>query len=220
MQSKALRLTLMAAFLIGLPIAALAQSSPFGLGGGTTGGGGGGSILGSGSAGGSSGGAAGSSITSGSSGATAGYGGYGSNGSALGTGSSANVGVTSMSLGSGGRASGYGNAGTLGVGGATVGGMPTGYGSSGTSGGSLGIGGATIGGMPAGKIIPLYEAARAEAGDQPLAYLAASGLLARTRRHDTVIIVTGAGSGPLIPKGENDGPVGAAVPNGVTVPAV
>src|SRR3984893_9182242 len=66
-------------------------------------------------------------------------------------------------------------------------------------------------GMPAGKIIPLYEAARAEAGDQPLAYLAASGLLARTRRHDTVIIVTGAGSGPLIPKGENDGPVGAAV---------
>ena len=66
-------------------------------------------------------------------------------------------------------------------------------------------------GMPLGKIIPLYEAARAEAGDQPLAFKAASGLLDSTRRDDTVIIVTGAGSGPLIPKGENDGPVGAAV---------
>jgi hypothetical protein len=66
-------------------------------------------------------------------------------------------------------------------------------------------------GMPAGKIIPLYQAARAEAGDQPLAYKAASGLRACTGRHDRVIIVTGAGSGPLIPKGENDGPVGAAV---------
>src|SRR2546429_9415942 len=65
-------------------------------------------------------------------------------------------------------------------------------------------------GMPAGKIIPLYEAARAEAGGEPLTYKAASGLLASTRRHDSVIIVTGAGSGPLIPKGENDGPVGAA----------
>jgi hypothetical protein len=66
-------------------------------------------------------------------------------------------------------------------------------------------------GMPAGKIIPLYEAARAEAGDEPLTYKAASGLLASTGRHDKVLIVTGAGSGPLIPKGENDGPVGAAV---------
>jgi hypothetical protein len=66
-------------------------------------------------------------------------------------------------------------------------------------------------GMPAGKIIPLYEAARAEAGHQPLTFKAASGLLDRIRRHDSVIIVTGAGSGPLIPKGENDGPVGAAV---------
>jgi hypothetical protein len=66
-------------------------------------------------------------------------------------------------------------------------------------------------GMPAGKIIPLYDAARAEAGDQSLTYKAASGLFDRTSRHDTVLIVTGAGAGPLIPKGENDGPVGAAV---------
>jgi hypothetical protein len=66
-------------------------------------------------------------------------------------------------------------------------------------------------GMPAGKIIPLYEAARAEAGDQALAYKAASGLVQRARRGDNVLIVTGAGSGELIPRGENDGPVGAAV---------
>jgi hypothetical protein len=66
-------------------------------------------------------------------------------------------------------------------------------------------------GMPAGKIIPLYEAARAEAGDQPLIYRAAAGLVQSTRKGDTVIIVTGAGSGDLIPMGENDGPVGAAV---------
>ncbi len=66
-------------------------------------------------------------------------------------------------------------------------------------------------GMPAGKIIPLYDAARAECGGEPLAFRAASSLLSRTRRHDNVLIVTGAGSGPLIPNGENDGPVGAAV---------
>ncbi len=66
-------------------------------------------------------------------------------------------------------------------------------------------------GMPGGKIAPLYEAARSESGGEPLAFRAAAGLLARTRRHDNVLIVTGAGSGPLIPNGENDGPVGAAV---------
>src|SRR2546423_5619861 len=66
-------------------------------------------------------------------------------------------------------------------------------------------------GMPAGKIIPLYDAARAEAGHKSLTYKAAAGLLDRTSKHDRVLIVTGAGSGPLIPKGENDGPVGAAV---------
>jgi hypothetical protein len=66
-------------------------------------------------------------------------------------------------------------------------------------------------GMPSGKIIPLYDAARGEAGDRPLAFTAAAGLLSRVRRRDKVLIVTGAGSGPLIPYGENDGPVGAAV---------
>jgi len=66
-------------------------------------------------------------------------------------------------------------------------------------------------GMPAGKIIPLYDAARAEGGGAPLAHRAAAGLLAACGGHDNVLIVTGAGSGPLIPNGENDGPVGAAV---------
>src|SRR5260221_7526763 len=65
-------------------------------------------------------------------------------------------------------------------------------------------------GMPANKIAPLYDAARAESGT-PLAYRAVMGLLAAVQRHDHVLIVTGAGSGSLIPKGENDGPVGAAV---------
>jgi len=66
-------------------------------------------------------------------------------------------------------------------------------------------------GMPNGKIAPLYEAARAEAANQPLAFAAASGLVAHVHSRDRVLIVTGAGSGSLIPKGENDGPVGAAI---------
>src|SRR5260370_20356593 len=66
-------------------------------------------------------------------------------------------------------------------------------------------------GMPHGKIGPLYEAARAEGGGLPLVYRAAQGLIGAVRRGDTVFIVTGAASGPLIPKGENDGPVGGAV---------
>jgi D-glutamate cyclase len=66
-------------------------------------------------------------------------------------------------------------------------------------------------GMPNGKIGPLYEAARAEAGDWPLAFKAASGLVANVHSRDRVLIVTGAGSGPLIPLGEDDGPVGAAI---------
>jgi hypothetical protein len=65
--------------------------------------------------------------------------------------------------------------------------------------------------MPNGTIAPLYEAARAEGGGEPLTYRAAAGLIKHVRRGDNVFIVTGAGSGALIPQGENDGPVGAAV---------
>ncbi|HZT95857.1 MAG TPA: glutamate cyclase domain-containing protein [Chloroflexota bacterium] len=64
-------------------------------------------------------------------------------------------------------------------------------------------------GMPADKIRHLYDAARADAG-APLAFRAADGLVRAIARHEPVLIVTGAGSGPLIPNGENDGPVGAA----------
>lgn len=66
-------------------------------------------------------------------------------------------------------------------------------------------------GMPHGKIAPLYEAAREEGGGRPLTLRAAEGLREHVRRGDTVIIVTGAGTPPLLPKGENDGPVGAAI---------
>ncbi len=66
-------------------------------------------------------------------------------------------------------------------------------------------------GMPHGKIAPLYEAARAEGGGRSLTLRAAEGLREHVHRGDTVIIVTGAGTPPLLPKGEDDGPVGAAV---------
>jgi D-glutamate cyclase len=66
-------------------------------------------------------------------------------------------------------------------------------------------------GMPHGKIVPLYEAARDEGGGRPLTLRAAEGLREHVRHGDTIIIVTGAGAPPLLPKGENDGPVGAAV---------
>src|SRR5919106_548267 len=66
-------------------------------------------------------------------------------------------------------------------------------------------------GMPRGITRPLYEAARAEGGGRPLTLRAAEGLVERVRRGDNVFIITGAGTPPLLPRGENDGPVGAAV---------
>jgi hypothetical protein len=65
--------------------------------------------------------------------------------------------------------------------------------------------------MPHDTITPLYEAARAEGGGEPLTLRAAAGLVSKVHAGDTVFIITGAGSGELIPQGENDGPVGAAV---------
>ena len=53
--------------------------------------------------------------------------------------------------------------------------------------------------MPNGTIAPLYEAARAEGGGEPLTYRAAAGLIKHVRQRDNVFIVTGAGSGALIP---------------------
>ncbi len=65
--------------------------------------------------------------------------------------------------------------------------------------------------MPHSMIAPLYEAARAEGGGDPLTFRAAEGLIREVGPGDVVLINTGAGSGELIPNGENDGPVGAAV---------
>lgn len=65
--------------------------------------------------------------------------------------------------------------------------------------------------MPYGKITPLYEAARAEAGGVSLSLAAAAGLVENVGAGDRVLVVTGAGTLPLLPHGENDGPVGAAV---------
>jgi hypothetical protein len=60
-----------------------------------------------------------------------------------------------------------------------------------------------------GVIDKLYWSAR-EKLDSPLTMLAAEKLAAQVSAGDTVIIATGAGQVPYVPKGETDGPVGAA----------
>jgi D-glutamate cyclase len=66
-------------------------------------------------------------------------------------------------------------------------------------------------GIPAGVTHRLYDAARTEADRRPLTLRAAEGLVRSVRPGSNVFIITGAGGPPLLPKGENDGPVGAAV---------
>ncbi|ETX06108.1 MAG: hypothetical protein ETSY2_19135, partial [Candidatus Entotheonella gemina] len=65
-------------------------------------------------------------------------------------------------------------------------------------------------GLPRGVIRPLYEAARDVQGGEPLVYQAARALLEHVRQRDTVLIVTGSGSRFGLPRGETDGPLGAA----------
>ncbi len=65
-------------------------------------------------------------------------------------------------------------------------------------------------GMPFGILQPLYDAARAAAGGRPLCMLAAEGFMRTLKRGDTVFVLTGAGYAPTMPKGESDGPPGAA----------
>jgi len=60
-----------------------------------------------------------------------------------------------------------------------------------------------------GVIDKLYRAARQRLG-APLTMLAAEKLAAKVSAGDTVIIATGAGQVPYVPKGETDGPLGAA----------
>ncbi|HOI23020.1 hypothetical protein SDC9_16255 [bioreactor metagenome] len=66
-----------------------------------------------------------------------------------------------------------------------------------------------MGGLPRGVTHALYEAAR-KFHKEPLTYLAASGLIEAVKPKDHVIIATGAGVAPWLPKGETDGPLGAA----------
>jgi hypothetical protein len=61
-----------------------------------------------------------------------------------------------------------------------------------------------------GKIHLLYEYARRQAGVRSLSLLAASKVIERVKRDDTVLVVTGTGSKPFLPNGESDGPLGSA----------
>ncbi|HHX26897.1 MAG TPA: DUF4392 domain-containing protein [Firmicutes bacterium] len=65
------------------------------------------------------------------------------------------------------------------------------------------------GGLPRGVTHKLYEAARKKQGP-PLTFLAAQKLIDALKPGDNVIIATGAGVPPWLPKGETDGPLGAA----------
>lgn len=65
-------------------------------------------------------------------------------------------------------------------------------------------------GMPHNILLPLYEAARKEGGGRPLAMRAAEGLVKAVGKGEAVFIMTGAGYPPHMPKGESDGPPGAA----------
>jgi D-glutamate cyclase len=52
--------------------------------------------------------------------------------------------------------------------------------------------------MPWGKIIPLYDAARAEGGGTSLCMAAANGLTRNIKHGDRVLIVTGSGTLPQL----------------------
>jgi hypothetical protein len=65
-------------------------------------------------------------------------------------------------------------------------------------------------GMPHGILQPIYEAARKAAGGRPVTMVAAEGLKKALGKRDTVFVLTGAGYEPTMPKGESDGPPGAA----------
>jgi hypothetical protein len=65
-------------------------------------------------------------------------------------------------------------------------------------------------GMPHGVLQPMYDAARAAAGGRPVTMVAAEGLMKNVKRGSTVFVLTGAGYEPTMPKGESDGPPGAA----------
>ena len=64
--------------------------------------------------------------------------------------------------------------------------------------------------MPHGILQPMYDAARKATGNKPVTMTAAEGLMKALGKGDVVFIMTGAGYEPTMPKGESDGPPGAA----------
>lgn len=71
--------------------------------------------------------------------------------------------------------------------------------------------------LPSGVIDEMYQAARTAMG-QPLSLSAAQALQETVDDGDTVMIATGAGSIPWMPKGETDGPLGAVgLANGLSL---
>lgn len=66
------------------------------------------------------------------------------------------------------------------------------------------------GGMPHNVLKPMYQAARKLVADRPISMVAAERLVDTLKRGDTVLVLTGAGYAPTMPKGEDDGPPGAA----------
>jgi D-glutamate cyclase len=65
-------------------------------------------------------------------------------------------------------------------------------------------------GLPHNVTRTFYQAARALVGDRPISMVCAEHLLKAVSPGDTVLILTGAGYPPHMPKGEDDGPPGAA----------
>jgi hypothetical protein len=65
-------------------------------------------------------------------------------------------------------------------------------------------------GMPHNVLRPMYLAARRLVGDRPISMVAAERLKSVLGPKDTVLVLTGAGYAPTMPKGESDGPPGAA----------
>lgn len=65
-------------------------------------------------------------------------------------------------------------------------------------------------GLPHNVTRTFYKAARALVGDRPISMVCAEHLMKAVAPGDTVLILTGAGYPPHMPKGEDDGPPGAA----------
>jgi len=67
------------------------------------------------------------------------------------------------------------------------------------------------GGRPGRCIIfPLYEAAVKTVANRPISLVAAERIVEQVKEGDTVVLMTGMGAMPFMPRGETDGPSGVA----------